>query len=144
MIESPVTILLVDDDWGHARLVEKNLRRACSFRDIIHQDRGDDALRLLFGATPDSVPTRPKQLLVILDINMPGLSGIDVLRRIRQNPDTRHIPVIMLTTTDDRQEINRCYQEGCSVYLTKPTDYGEFGKTINDLALFISRMAIPQ
>jgi CheY-like chemotaxis protein len=75
---------------------------------------------------------------MLLDVNMAGLDGVEVLRQIKADPRKKKIPVIMLTTTDDPREINRCYELGCSVYVTKPVDPGAFIEAIKRLGMFIS------
>lgn len=74
---------------------------------------------------------------VLLDLNLPEVNGFKVLERVKTDQSTRHIPVIVITTTDSKEEINRCYQLGCNAYITKPVDYGAFSKTICNLGLFI-------
>ncbi len=68
--------------------------------------------------------------VILLDINMPRIDGIEALRQIKANPRTQRIPVIMLTTTDDPREIDRCYELGCNVYITKPVEYDNFIEAI--------------
>ena len=81
--------------------------------------------------------------LPTLDINMPGIDGVEVLRQIKSDPKKRKIPVIMLTTTDDPREVDRCYALGCSSYITKPLDSKAFLKAINRIGLFISIISVP-
>lgn len=82
---------------------------------------------------------RPKgaPLLVILDVKMPRIDGIEVLRRIKADRNFDTTPVIMLTTTDDPREIARCYELGCNVYITKPVEYAAFVEAICRLGLFL-------
>ena len=74
---------------------------------------------------------------------MPGPDGFRVLAVLKDDPETREIPVIMLTTTDDPREIQRCYELGCSVYITKPVNYENFAEAIRQLGLFLSVIQIP-
>ena len=138
-----VTILLVEDDPGHARLVEKNLRRSNVRNDIVHVSDGQQALDYLFGEGEYAGNERASPLLVLLDLNMPVLDGYQVLQRMKADERTRRIPVIILTTTDDVREVSRCYDLGCSVYLTKPVDYREFSEVIRKVGLFLSVVVIP-
>jgi CheY-like chemotaxis protein len=85
----------------------------------------------------------PDGCLVLLDIKMPRVDGIEVLRQIKADPRTALIPVIMLTTTDDPREIQRCYELGCSVYITKPVDYQGFVEAIKRLGLFLQVVRVP-
>ena len=82
-------------------------------------------------------------ILLLLDINMPRVDGIEVLRRLKADARTNAIPVVILTTTDDPREIERCYQLGCSVYVTKPVEYSAFIEAINRLGLFLQVVRVP-
>jgi CheY-like chemotaxis protein len=132
----PVTIVLVEDDPGHARLIEKNIRRAGVNNEIVHFENGTAALAYLMQAR--KVPT-----LVLLDLNLPDMSGTQILERLKSNADTKQVPVIVLTTTDDKVEIQKCYDLGCNVYITKPVDYEAFATAIRQLGLFLSVMKVP-
>jgi CheY-like chemotaxis protein len=133
--EQPV-ILLAEDDDGHATLIQRNLKRAGIINDIVHVRDGQDALDYV--RAEGLFVQRPKQrLLLVLDINMPLVSGGEVLRQLKLDPATRPLPVIMLTTTDDPHEIQRCYELGCSVYLTKPIEYEAFVEAMKRLGMFL-------
>ncbi len=138
-----VTILLVEDDPGHARLIEKNLRRSNIRNDIIVARDGQQALDRLFGTGEYAGEKHASPLLVLLDLNLPVLDGYQVLQRMKADERTRRIPVIVLTTTDDAREVSRCYDLGCSVYITKPVDYEQFSAAIRKLGLFLSVVTIP-
>jgi CheY-like chemotaxis protein len=133
-----VTILLVEDDPGHARLIEKNLRRANLTNEIVHVADGQQAIDFLFSNG------RPSSLLVLLDLNLPVLDGYQVLERMKYDERTKCIPVIILTTTDDTREITHCYELGCNVYVTKPVDYEQFSEAIRKLGLFMAVLMIPE
>ncbi len=133
----PMTILLVEDDPGHARLIERNLRRTNSTADIFILHDGQQALDFVFGEGSFAGHTPPRPLLMLLDLNLPMLDGYQVLRRVKQNPRTRHIPVVVLTTTDDPREVFTCYELGCNWYLTKPVEYTQFSEMIRQLGQFL-------
>lgn len=139
----PLTILLVEDDPGHARLIEKNLRRSHLANEIVTMDDGQRAVDYVFGE--GSYATSPPQvpLLILLDLNLPGLDGYQVLKRLKEREQTRHIPIIILTTMDDSAEVQRCYELGCSVYITKPIVYTDFSEAIRQLGLFLSVVKMP-
>ena len=82
--------------------------------------------------------------LLLLDIRMPQVDGVEVLRHVKQNPELRKMPVIMLTTTDDPREVERCHALGCSTYIVKPVLYEKFAEAINRMGLFISLVQVPQ
>lgn len=138
----PVTILLVEDDPGHALLIEKNLRRGGISNEIVTLDNGQKAVDFLFRKGAYAGADRAAPLLILLDLNMPVLDGYQVLTMIKASEETRHIPVIVLTTTDNPQEIARCYETGCNVYVTKPVDYDQFSNAIRMLGLFLSIVKI--
>lgn len=133
-----VTIVMIEDDDGHARLIERNIRRAGICNEILQFRTGTAALDWLTG----DGPTRA-QSLVMLDLNLPDMSGIGILARIKSDPTLRRIPVVVLTTTDDQREIQRCYDLGCNVYVTKPVDYETFAAAIRKLGLFLEVITIP-
>ncbi len=143
MSNRQVTILLVEDDPGHARLIEKNLRRASITNEIVVAFDGQQAIDYLFGEGKYAQVPRPSPMLVLLDLNMPVLDGYQVLRRMRSDERTRRIPVVVLTTTDDAREVARCYELGCNVYVTKPVDYEQFSEAIHKLGLFLAVVTIP-
>lgn len=137
----PVTILLIEDDPGHARLIEKNVRRAGVANEIVHVADGTTALAHLFERGEAS---KTDQMLVLLDLNLPDMSGIDILQRIKADKVLKRTPVIVLTTTDDKLEIQRCYDLGCNVYITKPVEYEGFAAAIRQLGLFLTVMRVPE
>ena len=138
----PVSIVMIEDDEGHARLIEKNIRRAGISNDVRHFTDGGTALAYLFDA-PEG-PARNGPALVLLDLNLPDMSGTDILVRIKaEDSPLRRTPVIVLTTTDDKVEIQRCYDLGANVYITKPVDYENFAVAIRQLGLFLSVIQVP-
>ena len=144
MSASPVTILLIEDDPGHARLIEKNVRRAGVNNVIMPFTDGTSALEYLFGLHATGKRRVVMPALVLLDLNLPDMSGTDILARIREDETTRRVPVIVLTTTDDKLEIQRCYDLGCNVYITKPVEYESFATAIRQLGLFLAVMQVPE
>lgn len=137
------TILLIEDDAGHARLIKRNLRRANIANPITVFHDGQAALDYLFKERFESGRRASLPLLVLLDLNLPGLDGYQILQEIKAQPSTRHIPVIILTTTDDPDEIEKCYALGCNIYLTKPVEYDQFVEAIRRLGLLLAIVKIP-
>lgn len=137
----PVTIIMVEDDEGHARLIEKNIRRAGISNDIKHFTDGSSALDYLFHAPEGPALNGPG--LVLLDLNLPDMSGTDILAKIKAEGPLKRTPVVVLTTTDDKVEIQRCYDLGCNVYITKPVNYESFADAIRQLGLFLSVIQVP-
>jgi CheY-like chemotaxis protein len=143
MNHTPVVIAMVEDDEGHARLIEKNLRRAGVDNMIVPLRDGASALAFLLGPDGSGAINKEKSLLILLDLNLPDMSGVDILKRIKENEHLSVTPVVVLTTTDDKMEIQRCYDLGCNVYVTKPVDYEKFANAIQQLGLFVPVMQIP-
>jgi CheY-like chemotaxis protein len=137
----PVNIVMIEDDDGHARLIEKNIRRAGISNHVYHFVHGGDALEFLFN-DPEG-PARNGPALVLLDLNLPDMSGTDILVRIKSDENLKRTPVVVLTTTDDKVEIQRCYDLGCNVYITKPVNYENFADAIRQLGLFLSVIQAP-
>jgi CheY-like chemotaxis protein len=138
-----VTILLVEDDPGHARLIEKNLRRGRITNELIIIRDGKEAEDYLFGEGKYSGFQRPSQLLVLLDLNLPVKDGFQILQRLKSDERKKLIPVIVVTSTDDNREVLRCYELGCNVFITKPVDYQKFCDAIKNLGLFLSVVSWP-
>ncbi len=138
-----VTILLVEDDPGHARLIEKNLRRGRITNELIIIRDGKEAEDYLFGEGKYVGFQRPSQLLVLLDLNLPVKDGFQVLQRLKSDERTKLIPVVVVTSTDDNREVLRCYELGCNVFITKPVDYQKFCDAIKNLGLFLSVVSWP-
>ena len=143
MASEALIILMAEDDEGHAYLVQQNLQEAGVSNRIVHVWNGQEALDYIraHGAYAGRKPSGP--LLLLLDINMPIVDGVEVLRQLKDDPETARIPIIMLTTTDNPQEVKRCYELGCSSYVTKPVEYDKFVEAIRRLGLFLSIVQIP-
>ncbi len=134
---SPVSILVADDDLGHCELIRRNLLRAGLRNTLAAVHSGEAVLEYVRGHAA------LEPLLVLLDINMPGaIDGTGVLRQLKGAPATRKLPVIMLTTTDDPREIDRCYDLGCNIYVTKPIDPALFVEAVRRIGLFIEIVSV--
>src|ERR1017187_7481154 len=100
-MSTPVTIVMIEDDEGHARLIERNIRRAGVNNEILPFRTGAEALNYLFGPDGSGQGNSGRCLLVLLDLNLPDMGGVEILRRLKANVHTRGCPVVVLTTTDD-------------------------------------------
>ena len=140
----PVTIVMIEDDEGHARLIEKNIRRAGVNNEIIGFVDGSSALTYLLGSDASGNVSARRQLLVLLDLNLPDMTGLDILAKIKANVHLKRSPVIVLTTTDDSRDIQRCYDLGANVYITKPVNYEGFANAIRQLGLFLSVIQVAE
>lgn len=139
-ITEQVTIVMIEDDEGHARLIEKNLRRGGITNALVQLRTGKEAVDFFFAQ--NSLASGP--MLVLLDLNLPEVDGYEILRQLKATPKTQNIPVIILTTTDNPKEIDRCYEMGCNVYLVKPVDYDRFAESIRKLGLLLAVVQVPK
>ena len=133
-----INILLAEDDKGHAALLTRNLWRTCVDANIIHFANGNELLAFLDGGSKHSETITHGKYILLLDIKMPGINGIEILKTIKNKKKISSIPVIMVTTTNNPEEIDNCYQEGCSFYIVKPSDYIQFMEAIQNLGEFLS------
>lgn len=143
MNREKLMILLAEDDDGHASLIQRNLKRAGVTNEFVRVKDGQEALDYIRGEGAFAGRPATDSLLLLLDINMPRVDGPGVLRAIKADPATAKIPVIMLTTTDDPREVDRCYELGCSVYVTKPVQYQEFADALTRLGMFLEIIKVP-
>jgi len=138
------TILIADDDDGHAFLVEDNLRRAGVNTPFLRFGDGQEVLDFLFGRTQQPSFERDGSYLLLLDIRMPKVDGVAVLQKVKEDPELRRLPVIMLTTTEDPREVDRCHGLGCNVYIHKPVSFERFADAMAQLGNFFSLVKVPQ
>lgn len=136
----PFTLVMIEDDEGHATLITRNLKRSGIGNTIIHLKDGEQALEYFFG--PNASKSHDKTL-ILLDLNLPMVDGYEILKRLKSEAHTRTIPVIVLTTTDNPKEVDRCYAMGCNVYVTKPVEYENFTNAIQKLGLMLAVVKVP-
>ena len=138
MKSNDAVILIAEDDAGHYELVKRNLWRSCVEHEMFHFKNGQELLDFLYGKADEVGHDNECRYFILLDIRMPKVDGVEVLRRLKEDKRLRKIPVIMLTTTDADAEVDRCYKMGCSFYMVKPPDYGLFMKAVENLGKFLS------
>lgn len=143
MISEKFLILMAEDDEGHANLIQRNLKRAGVKNEIVHVKDGQEALDFIHRRGAYAGQELKGPILMLLDINMPKIDGVEVLRQLKGEGATSQIPVIVLTTTDDPREVARCYGLNCSVYITKPVEYNAFVEAIQRLGLFLQIVKTP-
>ena len=130
-------ILVVEDNPDHLELTVLTLREQGVSAEIAVARDGAQALNYLFGqGIHADRDTQRQPAFVLLDMKLPRLSGLDVLRTIRSNPITSLIPVVMLTSSSERSDMVACYQSGASGFVRKPVDFGEFTEKLNQLQAF--------
>ena len=137
-MKKDAVILIAEDDAGHFELVKRNLWRSCIDNEILHFKDGQETLDFLFKSGNGMKLEENRSYVLLLDIRMPKVDGREVLRRIKADEGLRKIPVIMLTTTDNGNEIDLCYEMGCSFYMVKPADYNKFMAAVENLGTFLS------
>lgn len=143
-MKNEVTIIVVDDDPGHATLIEKNLTRSGLTNSIIKFMDGQEVLDFLFYRGKGPHRQKKQAYLMLLDIRMPKVDGVEVLRQVKQDAELKKMPVIMLTTTDDPREVENCHVLGCSNFIVKPVDSERFIESIRQLGLFLTIVEVPR
>ena len=141
---SNVKILIAEDDEGHAELILEQLRSAGVSNEIVRFRDGQELWDYLMTAGRRIAPYDCHGFLLLLDIVMPGMDGLEVLRRIKTDKQWHNLPIIMLTTTDDPREIENCYTLGCNCYITKPMEYERFTEMLKRLGLFLMVVQTPK
>lgn len=130
-------ILVVEDNPDHLELTVMTLEEQCVNAKIVAEADGALALQYLFGHGPHAGrDTREQPAFILLDMNLPKLSGLDVLRCLRRNPVTALVPVIMLTSSGEHSDMLACYKSGCNGFVRKCVDFGEFTQKLNHLQAY--------
>ena len=133
----PLIILLVEDNLPHAELVKRSLEGHEIANKIYHVSDGEAALAYLLrqGVYADPA-TSPRPHVVLLDLRLPKISGLDVLREIKTNTELRTIPVVILTTSTAERDVVSAYAQHANSYLVKPVDFATFTRLMHDLGLY--------
>jgi CheY-like chemotaxis protein len=139
-----LTILIAEDDDGHARLIELHLREAGLANTFLRFRDGQEVLDFLFRQGDGPKRHTGHSYLLLLDIRMPKVDGVEVLRRLKGDPELHKMPVVVLTTSDDPRAVEACYSLGCNCFVTKPIEFAAFAETLKRLGLFILVIAAPK
>lgn len=137
MNSTPVELLLVEDNPHDAELTLRSLRKYRLANNIIHIGDGAEALDFLFGrgAYEGRNPNnRPK--VILLDLKMPKISGIEVLQELRNNELTKLIPVVVLSSSTENPDVQRCFELGANSYIVKPVEFENFSKAVADIGFY--------
>lgn len=137
MENTEVEILLVEDNPNDAEMTIRALKKNHLANNLIHLSNGADALDFIFGTgtfTGRDTDIKPK--LILLDIKMPRVDGIDVLRKVKSDEKTKEIPIVMLTSSQEDPDIQTCYRLGVNSYIVKPVEFDNFVKAVSDLGLY--------
>jgi two-component system response regulator len=129
-------LLLVEDNPDDEALTLRALRKNKISNPIVVARDGQEALDLLFGRGKHEGRPMPSPQMALLDLNLPKIGGLDVLREIRANPRTRRLPVVILTSSSEEQDLCRGYDLGANSYIRKPVDFAEFSEAVRSLGLY--------
>ena len=133
------TILVAESDYDHYLIIEKNLKRTGFANEIKRFDSGRALVEFLF------IPERqPASYILILDINIKSLDGLEILRKIKSDSFLRKMPVVIFTSQQDQAAIDKCYELGCSIYISKPTDVTDFSDTVHKIGKFLLTVKMPR
>jgi two-component system response regulator len=136
-IDNEVEILLVEDNVTDAELAIRALRKHGIANKVFHLRDGVAALDFLFGRGEYvKRNTRNKPKVILLDLKMPKLSGIEVLQQIKSNSLTRKIPVVVLTSSKENPDVEKCYELGANSYIVKPVEFDNFSKAVAEVGLY--------
>ncbi|HEX9078022.1 MAG TPA: response regulator [Desulfuromonadaceae bacterium] len=134
---APLTILLVEDNPDHAELVMRNLEDSLVANRIIHLEDGEAALDYLFGRGAYADRSGfPRPDLMLLDLRLPRIDGLEVLKEVKADPALRPIPVVILTTSDAERDLAMAYEYHANSYVTKPVDFSLFNQLLRDLGFY--------
>lgn len=128
-----MNIILAEDDKGHATLIKRNLKRAGIKNDIIHFKNGRSTYDYLINNIVKTHNAIEEQYLLLLDIKMPKMDGIELLSKMKRHPKLAKISIIMITTARDPKLVKRCQNLGCDNYITKPVESDKFVKAIQQM-----------
>ena len=137
MEPSQVEILLVEDNIDDAEMTIHALRKSNLANRLIHTTDGEEALDFLFGKGKFSgrdVNLKPR--IILLDLKMPKINGIEVLERVKSNNATKKIPVVILTSSKEDPDVSRCYELGANGYIVKPVEFDGFIKAVSELGMY--------
>jgi len=137
MEHSQVEILLVEDNIDDAEMTIDAMRKNNLANKLIHMVDGEEALDFLFGTGKfigRDINLRPK--LILLDLKMPKVDGMEVLERVKSNNATKKIPVVILTSSKEDPDVSRCYELGANGYIVKPVEFDGFIKAVSEIGMY--------
>ena len=137
MENTEIEILLIEDNLSDAEMTIRALRKSNIANKIVHLEDGFEAIEFIFGTgeyANRNISNLPK--VILLDLKMPRMDGIEVLLKIKGDKRTKKIPVVMLTSSKEDPDIQTCYDLGVNAYVVKPVEINAFSKAISDLGLF--------
>ncbi len=145
MENTEIEIVLVEDNPSDAEMTIRALKKSNLANKIIHLRDGAEALEFIFGTGQyegRNMDLRPK--VILLDLKMPKVSGIEVLQKIKADQRTKTIPVVVLTSSKEDPDVRQCYELGVNSYIVKPVGFENFSKSISDLGFYWLALNHPQ
>ncbi|HTB30813.1 MAG TPA: response regulator [Bacteroidia bacterium] len=137
MNKSDLEILLVEDNPDDAALAIRALKKQNLANKLVHLKNGVEALEFIFGKNEESVLSPENQpRVILLDLKMPKIDGMEVLAKLKSDPRTKSIPVVILTSSAEDPDIKKCYELGANSYIVKPVEFDNFSKTVVDLGFY--------
>lgn len=137
MINQEVEILIVEDSLEDAELAIRTLKKNHLANTIVHVTDGALALDFIFGRGQyEGRNTQSLPKVILLDLKMPKVNGLQVLEQLKRDPATQTIPVVILTSSAEDPDIKRCYELGANSYIVKPVEFENFSKTVGDLGMY--------
>lgn len=137
LVGEPLTILLVEDNMAHAELIMRSLSEHRIASRIFHVRDGEAALYYLFRQGPYADPlTSPRPHVVLLDLRLPRVDGLEVLQEVKNAERLRAIPVVILTTSEAERDVTMAYAQHANSYLVKPIEFAKFTQLMDDLGFY--------
>lgn len=127
------TVLLIEDNPDDEELALRAFRKNNISNNVIVARDGAEAIDYFFGPDKD---TNPIPLLILLDLKLPKIDGLEVLKRLREDDKTKHIPIVILTSSDEEEDIVKSYCLGCNSYIRKPVDFQQFVDAVKQVELY--------
>ena len=144
IVNKNVQILIAEDNEGHFSLIKKNLRRAGLENKIVHFVDGQETLDFLLRESTRKEKDIDQRYVLLLDIRMPKVDGLEVLEKIKSTPDLKRLPVVILTTSTAPADVDHCYELGCNIYIIKPIEYENFSDALRKIGFFFSVIEAPK
>jgi len=133
----PLIILYVEDDFAHAEIAKRNLQNNRILNTIIHVDDGQKALDYLFHQGEyENIEASPRPHIILLDLRLPKVDGLEVLEKVRTNDDLKTIPVVILTTSGAESDVEKAYKFNVNSYLVKPLDFDKFSELLQTFGFY--------
>jgi two-component system, response regulator len=133
-----VEVLLVEDNMSDAELTIRELKKHHLANNLVHVINGEEALEFVFGTGrfKEERASKINPKLILLDIQMPKVNGIEVLERIKSDAKTKTIPVVILTSSKEHPDIEKCYKLGANSYIVKPVNFENFSEAIKNIGFY--------